>query len=109
MKVSGKFQCGVEEPHTTHVPCGLATREVGSNLLDLKPVGRAIGGGGRVDLGHVERNGTLVVDGLVGSEGDGGASSNRDSGGTAARVTSNIASQVLVRKVGDGAVVGNGP
>lgn len=50
-----------------------------------------------------------MVDGLVGGEGDGGASSDRDSGGAAARVTASIASQVLVRKVGDGTVVGNGP
>jgi hypothetical protein len=69
---------------TTHVPLGLATREGGANLLDLEPVGGSICGGSRGDLCHVEGNGALVVDGLVRSEGDGRAGSDRDSGSAAA-------------------------
>ena len=51
----------------------------------------------------------MVVDGLVGGEGDGGASSDRDGGGAAARVSASIATKVLVAEVGDRAVVGDGP
>ena len=75
---------------TTHIPRSLATGECGANLLDLEPVGRSICSGCRVDLGHVKRDRSLVVDGLVCGERDGGAGSYRDGCSPAARVSSCI-------------------
>lgn len=50
-----------------------------------------------------------MVDSLIGSEADGRASSNGHSGGSTAAVSVGVAAEVLVRQVGDRAVVGHRP
>lgn len=94
-----------EESLTAHVPGCLTAAEGGANLLDLEPVRGAISSGSIVDLGHVERDGALVVHSLVGGERDGGACGDRDGGGSAARATSDVAAKVVVGQDCDGAVV----
>ena len=46
-----------------------------------------------------------MVHSLVGSEGDGRASGDRDGSGTAARAAANVAAKVVVAQDSDGAVV----
>jgi hypothetical protein len=57
--------------HTFQVPLGLSSVESRANLLDLGPVGRAVGCCGAVHFGHVEADRALMVHGLVRSERDG--------------------------------------
>jgi hypothetical protein len=59
-----------EKVRTAQIPLGLAGGEVRANLLDLEPVTGAVCSGSAVDFGHIEGDGTLVVNGLVCCERD---------------------------------------
>lgn len=95
----------VKKSLTAHIPLSAATIEGRTNLLDLEPLGRAISRRSVIDLGHVEGDRTLMIDSLVGSEGDAGTSGDGDGARAAASGSADVAAEVVGRKGGHGGVV----
>lgn len=70
-----------------------------ADILDLEPRRAAVSLRCIVDLGHVEGDGTLVIDGNVGSKRDGATSSHRNGAGLAAILAANIAAEIVGSEV----------
>lgn len=87
--------------HTGHIPLGLPAAESRTNLLDLEPRSASVSGRGAVHLGHVKSDGPLVVNSLVGGEGDGRSSGDGDGSGFGARAATDIAAEIVGCKVGN--------